>query len=672
MTINVSGPDGVTIQFPDTMDGEAISRVMAQHFGSPEVKAKVSPITTGGVVSAALDVPVLGPVARKIDAGLRALGAPLTNPTGLIEQRPEPTLGGRYSAALESLEKPLQKFEEEHPVAAGLANVAGTTAATLPLAATAAGARVLGLGGRTLASQMGQGAASGAGINAVDAALRGNDPLAAAAIGGSIGGVVPGVARAISIPASAAINTVRGIVNTPEEAARRVGTAIGIDRAAGAAGLTDAQFAAEQARGTPVNLMDLGGETTRALARSAANTSPEGRQILNKAIDDRFATQSQRLSDDLNSTYNYPNAHAQQQALDVESRIVNRANYNRAMKEGEGGLWSPELERLAGSDAVAGAMQKAASATKDEAIIGGYGAMNPRITFTPDGRMQFTKGPSGVPTYPDLRFWDLTRRHLTDAATQAQMRGQATEAARLGIFAGHLNTELDKLVPSYAQARAGAAHFFGAENALDAGRKFALEGRTDNRAARDALDAMPDVQKKLFQDGFADALIQKIRSVPDRRNVVNSIANSDTAKEQLRVALGTQRANEFMGRLHVENVMDAARGAVQGNSTTIRQLTEMGLAGGASGLLSGDPQSVLNGALVYGALRHGATAALAGVNQKVATEVARLLTSGNPGQVRIGMNMLGRNPQLLESLRRFNVAFARSASRQLQPDQTKQ
>ena len=52
------------------------------------------------------------------------------------------------------------------------------------------------------------------------------------------------------------------------------------------------------------------------------------------------------------------------------------------------------------------------------------GGFNPKISFTPDGRIQFNRGPTGVPTYPDLRYWDQVRRELSDAAMKA---GRGTE-----------------------------------------------------------------------------------------------------------------------------------------------------------------------------------------------------------------------------------------------------
>jgi hypothetical protein len=161
--------------------------------------------------------------------------------------------------------------------------------------------------------------------------------------------------------------------------------------------------------------------------------------------------------------------------------------------------------------------------------------------------------------------------------------------------------------------------------------------------------------------------------MPDRRNALNSIANSPAARTQLQIALGPQRAAQVEAMLRVEGVMDLARGAVQGNSTTIRQLAELGLAGGASATLgggnplTGDPASLLNAALMYGALR-GGRAGLATVDQRVSTQVARLLASNDPSQVRFGAQMLGRNRGLLDSLRQVDAALARSAAAQTNQD----
>jgi hypothetical protein len=64
--------------------------------------------------------------------------------------------------------------------------------------------------------------------------------------------------------------------------------------------------------------------------------------------------------------------------LTEAARISNKANYGRFLKASDDQVYSPELERLAGSDAVAAAMKKAVSSSKDRSILDGFGTMNPR------------------------------------------------------------------------------------------------------------------------------------------------------------------------------------------------------------------------------------------------------------------------------------------------------
>lgn len=641
--------------------------------GSSPTKITVTPrrpqnITADDIARAtATGVPVIGGVLNKLNAATNATLAPVVDPflPDSYEKLPGKTWGERYDQALGIQERKDKEFETDHPVASTVAGLAGGIGSTAGLGMTALGARALGLTGTTLPGQVGRGLASNTMIGAADASVRDNDPFVGGVVGGAVGVAAPVVGRGIGAAISPIANAVRGIRDPATEASRRVATALDRDIRLGGNGLDPAEFAAARASGTPVNLMDVGGETTRALARSAANTSPEGRAVLNEAIDTRFEGQSNRLSDWLRRTFNYPNAVDQQRAIEETGRIMNRASYTQAYREGAGGLWSPELERLAGSNIVADAMRKAVKESGDEAIISGYGAMNPRVSFTPDGRIQFARGPNGVPVYPDLQFWDLTRRKISDAAREATP-GTDT-ARRLNHFARALNEALDNLVPSYQQARAGAATIFGAENALEAGQNF-VTSRLGNQEARDALARMTQRERELFQDGFVDRFIQSVRESPDRRSVLNQIANSPAARERLNIALGGARARELEAFLHVERVMDMARPAVQGNSTTARQLAELGLAGGAYGVSSGDimsPDRLMNAALVYGAAR-GQRA----IDSRVAQRVAQLLVSDDINQIQAGFRLIARHPRLMGALRLADDNIAALAARGATPELT--
>lgn len=649
--IEVELPDGRIVEVNTTDPG--IARETARKFLAKESAPK-EPETgstgtvnalTGGIISG---VPIVGPLieggAQRAAAGIRSLMS-----------------GSSFENELKAVRDYAAQAKKEHPVASLTGELTGGIGSMAGLGATAAGARLLGINAPTLPAMMARGAVSGSAINAADATVRGEDPIGAAGIGGAVGGLAPPIGRLASAVASPVINVVRGIRDPAAEASRRVAGAIQRDQVAGGAGLDPAGWAAARTAGQPVNMMDLGGETTRAVARSAANTSPEGRAVLNRSLDQRFEGQSERLASWFNSTFHFPNAPAQQEALEQAARGVNRAGYRQAYQEGDRGLWSPELERFTSSPDVVSAMQAAATKGKSRAVNEGFGGFNPGVTFN-NGILGFQRGRTGQPSYPTLQFWDYTKRELDDAARAARRQGRNEEAMTLEGLARGLRAELDRMVPSYAQARAGAAHFFGAENALEAGQNF-VTARLGNREARAALARMSPLERRLFQDGFVDRITQMVRESPDRRSVLNRLAQSPAEREKLRIALG-QRADDLEAMLRVEGIMDLARPAVQGNSTTARQLAELGLAGGAYGLSTGgnilnpDPQSLMNAALVYGAAR-GRHA----IDNRVAERVARLLASNDPTQLRRGMALLTRNQTLFNSLRQADAGIASIVAR---------
>jgi hypothetical protein len=571
----------------------------------------------------------------------------------------------RYDEAVKRERELNKTAEDQHGVASTVGALGGALALPIGVGAQAA----------TLPGRMAAGAATGAafgGVAGVGSGEGAADSLARGAIGAAGGGILGAAApaviegaiqggRAIATPVA---NAVRGIRDPEGEAARRVAVALERDTAAdpGAVSrLTPAELAASNQSGGPAMVMDLGGETTRGLARSAANTSPEGRGVLNRAIDDRFEGQTDRVNTWLRDTFHYPDADAQQQAIEQVSKNINRPAYAKAYQDGNREIMTPGMQDLLGSPAVVDAMQKAARSGKDRAITQGYGAFNPGVTVE-NGVVNFRKGQSGAPTYPNLAFWDATKRELDDAAKAAARRGETGQAGVLGDLAKKLRGELDTEVSSYAGARAGAAQFFGAENALEAGQKFVTQNFAASETRR-ALSKMSPQERQLFQDGFVSRFIDTLNQVGDRRTIVNKIAESPAAREKLRIALGPQKADQLEAGLRVEGIMDLARSAVQGNSTTARQLAELGLAGGAGALGNGldfntvHPSALMTAALVYGAARGKGR-----INENVARQVANLLTSRDPAVVSRGMRMVANNQTLLGSLRAADQGLARIGS----------
>jgi hypothetical protein len=581
----------------------------------------------------------------------------------------DPEAAKRYQTAADRERAANAQAAADNPVTSLAGNVGGAVALPVGVALQAA----------TLPVRMARGAAAGAGYGGLSGAGEGvgaADSAARAATGTVLGGIVGGVAPPIvegAIQGGAALirpvaTAIRGARNPENEAARRVVTAIQrdvrIDPAAEGR-LTPGEFAASAQQGGPATIMDIGGETTRGLARSAANTSPEGRAALNRTINDRFEGQGNRIVTWLNDTFNFPNARAQQEAIRTTAQQVNHPAYQRAMQDGSQGVWDAELQRLAGAPAIQEAARGAIPSLANRGISEGFRAprQNP-ITTNPDtGLAQLTTLPNGNTRVPDLRFWDQVKKNIDAQISKADRYGDRAKVQELTALNSDLVANLDRIVPSYAQARAGAAHFFGAENALEAGQNF-VRANLGNAEARRALAQMSQTERQLFQDGFVSRYIETLNATGDRRNVLNQIANTAEAREKLSLVLGPQRSAELEAGLRVEGIMDLARNAVQGNSTTARQLAELGFAGGAGSLGAYGAYNMDPAQMTYAAVAGALLAGKKGIDQRVAQRVAEMLVSNNPQSLLRGIRLVARNGRFMESLRIADRKIASAGGQQ--------
>lgn len=569
-----------------------------------------------------------------------------------------------YNTAVTRERAANQAAQTAHPVGYDIANVAGSVAPMLA-AAPAAAPTMIGRAAQAAGVGAGYGALTGAGTGeGVEGKLAGagTGAVSGALMGAAMSPVAEGISAGVGAIAAPIQNAVRGATNPDAEAARRVIVAQARDLQTQGRSLSPEEVQASHDANIPLALMDAGGETTRALARSAANTSPEARQALSQFVNDRFETQAPRAAAFVDQLVGGAgDVGATTEALQTAARAANRPAYRAAYNAGSNGLWSPELERLTSSPAVVAAMKDAAQNGQTRAVADGFGGFNPGVNVTPDGRVIFNKGPTGVPTYPDLQFWDYTYRNLRDAGQAATQGGRTSEGGAINTVAGALRDELDSMVPQYQTARQGAARFFGAQDALEAGQQFVTQKMNNADAAR-AVAAMSPPERQLFMQGYSSQLINKINETGDRRNVANVFGNSPADRQRAVIALGPDRANQLEAYVRAERILDAGRGAVTGNSTTARQLAELGLAGGAYGLASGfDPMHPTPNALLAGALAYGAARGNAAINQRLAQRVGEMLVSDNPRVLAQGFQILGRNGGFLNALRAFDTATGTAA-----------
>jgi hypothetical protein len=243
-----------------------------------------------------------------------------------------------------------------------------------------------------------------------------------------------------------------------------------------------------------------------------------------------------------------------------------------------------------------------------------------------------------------------------------------------------LRSKLDRLVPQYAKARGIASQFFGGENALDAGAK-AVNYKGNLGPLKQTLVRMSPAEREMFQESYADALATKFEGMPDRSDVTTRLFNSPQDRAKIDAVFGPQGTQTLEAFLRRENIFDAARKAL-GNSTTVRQMIEAGLAGGAIGGYFDGTRGALEGAGLgafgfghtakFGAARALTRQAVGYVDRNVAKRVAELLTSSDPTQLAQGLKMAARNTKIAQGLRAIEDRITSAASARTIPPQAQQ
>ncbi len=499
---------------------------------------------------------------------------------------------------------------------------------------------------------------SGAGIGAATAAgesdnITPGEIAQGAAIGGATGAVLQPIIAGVTALAKPVIRKVQDAINPGDAAMRNVAGSVQRDVQAGTAGMELSQFATAKGAGVPVANADIGGETTRALARSAANTSPEARAVLTEFANDRFQGQGDRATEFVRGIIGAKgDIGAMSEQIQNAARKSNAPAYKTAYDAGDKPVWSPLLERLSAAPEVQAAMLGAEKKWASWQVIDGFGAMNPPARVANGGLLKI--GGGGLETFPNIQYWDYVSRDLRGLAQSAKTQGNREDAARYGGLAKLVTDELDKIVPQYRDARVGAAGFFGAENALEAGQNF-LSKSVDINDANRALAKMSPQDRDMFKFGFAGSLLSRISQVSDRADLAKKIGDDKDARQRIALALGLNDGRKLMAFVDAEGVMSKFKSAIEGNSTTARQLVELGLAGGTLGYgeFNNDPTAMAKAALVYGLARGNRA-----INENVAKKVAEALTSDDPRLLLKGIELISKDKNLGSAFRELATKFA--------------
>lgn len=449
----------------------------------------------------------------------------------------------------------------------------GVAQAVLAGPAVAAGAARAGLTALPKAAQFaGLGAAEGA----AQAAGHGENIATGALVGGAVGAAAPAVASGVA----GLYNRIKGAFSPKANVAADLGRAIARDETTPEALAAGARQLAEERPGV-ATLADAGGENVRGLVERVAQTPGAGRTQVVPALMDRQKEQAARVTYDLRAL----TGTSRSAYKAVAETIADRAKaaspiYENTYQAGDREIWSPQLERLAGSPTVANAMRGAVRIWQDNAIADGFGALKPRA-MVQGGQLKFQAG--GVPAFPNIQFWDYTKRVIDDQARKAFKSGANAKGRTLSRLAEQLRTELDKAVPEYAAAREAWAGPSAYLEAIEYGKSAFARG-VDSAEFAAEFAGKSAAEQDGIRIGLINSLVAAVKNDPSKLGDMTKYLRSPAMREKIAAIMPTpEAAQSWTSRLDFEVGVSELTGKALGNSATARRLAERADAEGIVG-----------------------------------------------------------------------------------------
>jgi hypothetical protein len=641
MTITVTAPNGATVDFPDGTDHATINGVMAQNFHQDAAPAE--PISVNDVArSTASGVPIIGGLLNKADAATNAALAPLLNP--LFDEKNQlqgETFADRYAKSLAMQEGGDAKFAAQHPYVDTGAKIAGATGALIPAVAAAPG--LFGATGG-MASQMFRGGLSNAALGGADAAIRGQDPLAAAGLGGMIGvGAPPALAIAKGV-ASPFISNIMARLDPEGFGRRQVARGI-IESGRPTADIAgDVANAANEGQGV-FTVADAMGNSGQRMLSTVARAPGEGRTDVVNALEGRQAGQGRRVSNALAEGFNAPETAAQTEARLTAARGAEADAAYGAVRNDAGPVdvtgAIAHIDRTIGPGADQMLANPGSAAANDSVESALLGFRNRLARVNPD----------------DFQSVQRIRGDMSDAAQNALQSGYGNKARLIGGAVRQLDTAMENASAGHLAANRNFAQASRNIEAVQTGREAATRGRMEDTIPR--YQGLTPEGQGAFRSGYVDPLIANTQGAAFGANKARPLLNDAFQAEAGAMAPGNPLMQRRIGR---EQTMFETRNHALGGSRTFDNAAD-------SEALGIDPSVVWhvisgNWGGAVRSLIHAGNRPVTGNTPQVRKAVADiLLQNGMRNFTPASLDRLvGETVQKLQTVQRLAQTGARAAS----------
>jgi hypothetical protein len=526
-----------------------------------------------------------------------------------------------YNENLNQLRQAQADYGERNPIRSTIGKGAGL----------ALGITQMPVWGKGLAGAAGTGTVyggiMGAGSDAESIPERASNALTGAATGAGIGGLGYGLGSLIGMGANKASRAWEAVNADPQTRA-----AIELRSLAADAGGPMAVRQSLDNLGPDAVLADVLGERGRALTRQSANISPDARETIEAALLGRKGMQNQRVVSDIEQIAGLPVGSTKT----VDDLV--EGTYQK-LKPGVDDAYT--AARAAGKDMPLQFFDDVLSTSQGQQVL-------KEAEAAVGARARLRGAPDDV---SNLAIVDEMKKIFDSKATSAFASGDRAAGGLWRDFAASLRTRADALMdmaetPIYAGARNAARYSNQAQEAVKLGAELGGPRVPVNLPGR--VEGVDLGNRQRVAQGYA---AKKTDTLLNRNNTEGAVNEFYTpqGKKAADAALGPGALDKTLAR---EKAFNQTVKALTGNSTTARQLVEMGLGTGAAAtLVSGD--SMTGGiAGILGALARKGAPAIArkitsDAQQKTAPLIAQaLLAKDLPAQA---MNMA---PGMLERLSR--------------------
>ncbi len=445
--------------------------------------------------------------------------------------------------------------------------------------------------------------------------------LAGAATGAGVGAALPIAGAAVTAPFK--------VVKT---VAQRKGSyaAEQIAKAAKREGKTVPQVQQELQQLQQTNpdalVIDALGESGGRLGRAAANRGGEGAQELSKAVYSRQAGQNDRITGRVAKDLGDPNAYQKTlddsiDALRTNAKPLYDAAFNVKINYLRHGpaitrAWSRIPERLKG---------QVVSAANDILIAEGK---KPKAIGQVIGR----DAQGRITPLPTVEQWDYIKRGIDAVIGAENTKGAAGGMSAIGrALTGAKNAlmkEIDNAVPVYKKARGVYSDDLSVKNALELGRQSL---NTDAPMLEKTIAGLDNASKDTFRVGYARAMADIIDRMGPGHDAIARLWAAPGRQKRLKAVFGDiKRFEQFADFARGEEKMRKSYTALNGNSTTVRQLTDLQDAGlsGAEPMIQAGAQVIRGdfGGAALTAIRK-VLHTMSGLTEARADEIARILAS---------------------------------------------